>query len=43
MTLVKYRDAGMITYTFFYVNDKKQIVSPYFDTEREAEEWLSKR
>lgn len=40
MTLVKYRDAGMNTYTYFYKNENNQTISPYFDSEREAEEWL---
>lgn len=40
-TLVKYRDAGLPTYTFFWVNNKNHIISPYFDTESEADEWLN--
>lgn len=40
IVLVKYRDAGMPTYTYFYtINDK--ICSPYFDTSENAERWLS--
>ena len=42
MTLVKYRDAGMNSYTYFYVNEKNTCVSPYFDTEEEAVEWFNK-
>lgn len=38
--LVKYRDAGMHTYTFFYINEEERIVSPYFDSQEEAEVWL---
>lgn len=41
MTLIKYRDAGMNTYTYFYVNEHKQIASPYFETQPQAETWLS--
>lgn len=37
--LIKYRDAGMNTYTYFWTNEKKTI-SPYFDSEQEAHEWL---
>lgn len=40
VNLIKYRDAGMHTYTFFWVNDKHQVISPYFDSENEAKEWL---
>jgi hypothetical protein len=36
--LIKYRDAGMNTYTYFWTIDKK-VVSPYFDHEKEAKEW----
>jgi len=43
MTLVKYRDAGMNTYTYFYKNSENKISSPYFDSEKEAEEWLQKK
>lgn len=42
MDLVRYRDAGMHTYTYFYVNEYKILVSPYFDTEEEALEWFNK-
>jgi hypothetical protein len=40
MTLVKYRDAGMNSYTYFYKNKDNHTISPFFDSEREAEEWL---
>ena len=43
MTLVKYRDAQMITHTWFYVDDDtKHQVSPFFDTEQEARAWFEK-
>lgn len=42
MTLVKYRDAGMSTYTYFYVNENQRMVSPFFDSEQEALEWFDK-
>jgi hypothetical protein len=38
--LKKYRDAGMHTYTYFWVNEKHQVISPYFDSDTEAHEWL---
>jgi len=40
MELVKYRDAGMNTYTWFWVDDRKNIRSPFFDTEDQAQEWM---
>ena len=42
MELVKYRDAGMHTYTWFYVNEKQQCISPFFNSEEEAKEWFDK-
>ena len=36
--LIKYRDAGMATYTYFWTINKK-VVSPYFDSEQQAKEW----
>ena len=40
MELIKYRDAGMASYTWFWVNEKGHIVSPFFDSEQEANSWL---
>jgi len=42
MQLVRYRDAGMMSYTWFYVNEKNHCISPYFDSEQEAQAWLDK-
>ena len=39
-TLVKYRDSGMNTYTYFWKNEQERVVSPFFDSEKEANEWL---
>ena len=41
MKLIKYRDAGMHTYTYFYINEDEKVASPYFDSQEEAERWLS--
>jgi hypothetical protein len=41
LELVRYRDAGLPTYTWFYVIDSR-VVSPYFGSELEAEQWLFK-
>ena len=37
--LIKYRDAQMHTYTYFWINEKNQVVSPYFDSEKLALNW----
>lgn len=42
-TLVKYRDAGLPTYSYFWVDEKHRVMSPYFDTEKEALDWMDKR
>jgi len=42
LELIKYRDAGMNTYTYFWVENSK-TVSPYFDSEKEAHEWNHNR
>lgn len=39
-TLVKYRDAGMPTYTYFWKDENERIASPFFATEKEAWEWI---
>ena len=41
--LVKYRDAGMQTYTYFWKNENNQIVSPFFDSEAEAMAWTKEK
>jgi hypothetical protein len=41
MQLVKYRDAEMITHTWFYVDDyNHNMVSPFFESEEEARAWF---
>ena len=40
LTLVKYRDAGMNTYTYFWKNEEERVASPFFDSEKEAHEWI---
>ena len=39
LDLVKYRDAGMQTYTYFWKNENGQMVSPFFDSEADAMAW----
>jgi len=36
--LIRYRDAGMHSYTYFWTIDGR-VVSPYFDHEDQAKEW----
>lgn len=43
MKLIKYRDAGMNTYTYFWKNSDDRIVSPYFNSEDEAKQWCEDR
>lgn len=43
LELVKYRDAGMNTYTYFWVNTRKSVVSPYFNSDQEALDWLEQK
>ena len=43
MKLVKYRDAGMHTYTYFFVNSDDRTISPFFDSEKEADEWMNEQ
>jgi hypothetical protein len=38
--LVKYRDAGLPTFTYFWVTNDHKVISPYFDSEKEAQDWL---
>jgi hypothetical protein len=39
LELIKYRDAFLNSYTFFWTIDE-QVISPYFDSEEEANTWL---
>jgi hypothetical protein len=43
MQLVKYRDAGMSTYTYFWKNRNNQMVGPFFDSEKEATDWMKEQ
>lgn len=43
MELVKYRDSGMNTYTWFWVNAQGIIVSPFFECEQDAVAWLESK
>ena len=43
LELIKYRDAGMQTYTYFWKNENNQLSSPFFDTEAEAMAWTNEK
>jgi len=43
MELIKYRDAGLPTYTYFWINKNNHVLSPYFNSKEEAENWLSEQ
>ncbi len=38
--LISYRDAGLPTFTFFWVNENEKVCSPYFNSEDEAQNWM---
>jgi hypothetical protein len=40
MELVKYRDAGLPTFTYFWISKENRVLSPYFNSAEEAENWL---
>lgn len=40
MKLIKYRDAGLPTYTFFWVTNQCKVIGPYFESEAAAVQWL---
>lgn len=39
-TLVKYRDAGMSTHTYFWKDENERVASPFFDSEKEAWDYM---
>jgi hypothetical protein len=41
--LIKYRDAGMQTYTYFWKDENNHTVSPFFDSETEAMAWTKEK
>jgi hypothetical protein len=42
MKLVYYRGPEEVLYSFFWINDRQERVSPSFSTEDEAKQWLIK-
>jgi len=43
MKLIKYRDAGMSTYTYFWTREEGGVISPFFNSEEEAKAWTEDR
>ena len=43
MELVKYRDAGLSSYTWFWVDSNQKIVSPFFNDDEEARNWMNQK
>jgi len=41
--LIKYRDAGMSTYTYFWKDQHQRVCSPYFNSADEAMDWTHNR
>ena len=43
LDLIKYRDVGMASYTYFWKNENNQISSPFFNSEAEALAWTNEK
>lgn len=43
MKLIKYRDWGMSTHTYFWASEDDKILSPYFETQTDAEQWMAEQ
>lgn len=43
LELIKYRDAGMASYTYFWKNENNQLSSPFFNSEAEAMDWTKEK
>ena len=43
LDLIKYRDVGMTSYTYFWKNENNQISSPFFNSEAEALAWTNEK
>lgn len=43
LELIKYRDAGMQTYTYFWNDQNGQIASPWFESEVDAMAWAQEK
>lgn len=43
MKLIRYRDWGMTTHTWFWVTNDDKTVGPYFDDEESAKKWMEEQ
>ena len=43
LELIKYRDIGMASYTYFWKDDHNRIASPFFNSEAEAMDWTKEK
>jgi hypothetical protein len=43
LELIKYRDGGMASYTYFWKNENNQLSSPFFNSETEALDWVKEK
>lgn len=43
MKLIRYRDWGMPTHTWFWVTNDDKIVGPYFNDEESANKWMEEQ
>lgn len=43
LQLIKYRDVGMASYTYFWKNENNQLSSPFFNSEAEAMAWTNEK
>lgn len=43
LELIKYRDGGMATYTYFWKTEDGQMVGEFFDSELDALKWAQGR
>ena len=41
--LIKHRDPGLPTYTWFWIDSNEKLASPFFNTENEALSWAKHR
>lgn len=43
LDLIKYRDIGMQTYTYFWKDEHDRMASPFFDSEADAMAWTKEK
>lgn len=43
LQLIKYRDIGMASYTYFWKDSNNHVASPYFDSEADAMAWTNEK